>query len=108
MKFKDKLSIFSGSIALFICLLKLLFDLQMNQSVKSMMSEPEGDFSITLVAGTSQVILTYILPIVISLTLSIIGFVKHNRFRKLSLGLNIFATIYLFIPVGLILATLQS
>jgi len=103
MKIGKYLSVISIFTAIVFVILKLQFDILSYETMKEVISN--GDSSPKLVAGGIKIVLLYIIPVLISLILSIIGMKRKNNYRKAALILNIVTIIYLIIPVGLILST---
>ncbi len=105
MRIGKHLSLISVLIALFFIIKKAFFDLETYKLITSELESGNGDMQPSLVAGGIKVTLLYLIPMLISLILSIIGMKRKNRFDKIGLILNIITIIYLLIPLGLILST---
>ncbi|MBW1294977.1 hypothetical protein [Aquimarina litoralis] len=103
MKIGKYLSMISILIALVFVVLKIQFDVSTFHIMKEIMSK--GDSSPKLIAGGIKIVLLYVIPVLISLLLSIIGMKRKNAYRKIALTVNILTIIYLIIPVGLIMST---
>ncbi|MGB0521779.1 MAG: hypothetical protein ACPGJS_02405 [Flammeovirgaceae bacterium] len=64
-----------------------------------------GDISPSLVAGGLEiVIMYYLLPMLISIILSIVGIRKKNTYCYGGLALSIVGLIYLIIPMGILIS----
>ena len=96
-------SILSIIIALIIIGLKIEFDISSYYIIKDTIAQ-SGDMQPTLVAGGKTIILTYLIPLLISFIFSVIGFKKQNKYRRIGLILNILTVVYTIIPIGVILS----
>lgn len=104
MNIGEYLSVISIIVAVIFIILKVQFDLFTYKTMKEVMAD--GDVSPSLVAEEIRVVFLYLVPVLISLVLSIIGTKKKNSYRKLGLTLNILAILYLIVPVGILIAIL--
>jgi len=91
-------------MALILIAMKAWFDIVIYQQMVEQLKEP-SDISPSLVVANVKSIIPFIL---LSIALSIIGFVKNNPYRKVSLSVNVLMLIYLFVPLGLVLAMVAS
>ncbi|MDG4716747.1 hypothetical protein [Winogradskyella marincola] len=105
MKIGKHLSLISILITSFFIIKKAFLDLETYRIITTELESGNGDMQPTLVAGGIKVALLYLIPMLISLILSIIGMKRKNRFYKIGLILNIITIVYLIIPLGLILST---
>ncbi|KXX66890.1 hypothetical protein AVL50_30640 [Flammeovirga sp. SJP92] len=64
----------------------------------------DSGISPSFVTGSFKVGLLFALPFLISLTFSVLGYMKRNKFRKWSMLLNVLTLIYLLIPFGFYLS----
>jgi len=103
MKFGKYLSVISIIIAFVIVLFKLQFDILSYKTINEALSNAKGDINPTVVAGGIKVLIIYIIPNLISLILSIIGYRRKNNYWRLALWINILTIVYLIIPIGIIL-----
>ncbi len=105
MKIGKYLSLISILIAIFFVIKKILFDLETYKIITAELESEIGDAQPTLVSGGIKVALLCLIPMLLSLILSIIGMKRKNKFGKIGLTLNIITIVYLLIPLGLIIST---
>lgn len=97
MKIGKYFSLISTIIAIVCVIHKLQLDIITYNTTLEVISVSEVDFASTFIPFVMDI---YFIITLISLVLSIIGFKKKNHFRKLALGLNILAVVYMIVPVG--------
>ena len=107
-KLGKHLSMLSIIIAVILVLLKIQSDLSFYNSLIEVFPDGQGDLSPSLVVIGMEYLFIFLLPILVSLTLAIIGMKRKNKHRKLALLINILTIVYLIIPVGVILAVIRS
>ena len=108
MKVEKYLSSTSIVIASVFVLVKLQLDFVTYHTMRKVIVSLDGDFSPSIAAGEIKTVALYLIPVLISLILSIIGYKKRNSYRKVALGLNLLTLLYLIIPVGFLLALAQK
>jgi len=108
MRLAKYLSTISLVITSVVIILKSFIDYRTFKLVTDLRPTTSGDISPSLFAGSIKIsVLVFVLPILISLVLSIIGFKYKNNHRLLALGLNVFAIVYIVVPIGLIIALVR-
>lgn len=105
MKIGKHLSFISILIASFFIVKKAFFDLEIYRILATELESGNGDMQPTLIAGGIKVAILYLIPISISLILSVIGMKRKNKFGKIGLSLNLIAIVYNLIPLSLIFFT---
>jgi glucan phosphoethanolaminetransferase (alkaline phosphatase superfamily) len=103
MKILKHLSLVAVSIAVISIILKIQFDIQSYQVVSEVLTETNGDSCPTVLGGGMISTTLYLTLAILSLALSIIGYMKRNQFHKLALWLNILAILYILLPIGIII-----
>ncbi|GAA0188844.1 hypothetical protein GCM10009122_48200 [Fulvivirga kasyanovii] len=101
MRTGKHLSLISIVFSIIVVFVKLHWDISTYYAIQEALASTAGDISPAIFAGGFKVLIFLALAL-ISLVLSIIGMKKKNYCRKLALSINIFAVIYLIIPVGLL------
>jgi len=102
------ISTISLIIASVVIILKSFIDYRTFKLITDLQTTTKGDFSPSLFAGSIKIaVIVFALPILISLILSIIGFKYKNNYRLLALGLNVFAIVYIVVPIGLMIALVR-
>ena len=107
MKITSYISFISILLALYLIYAKIEYDYIMYEAMKEVMVDgyqlPSNWFlEIENLNNLSGIIL------LVSITLSIIGFIKHSKFREWALFLNLFTILYLVTPTGTLIANLLN
>lgn len=95
MKIIKHLSLISIFLIVVLLIKKVSFDIEFYIKVINTTN--------SVAAGSIIISNYYLILLFISPIMSITGYMKKNKFRTLSLTLNIIGIIYLFIPLNLIL-----
>ena len=91
MKIEKYISIISILIITYLVIKKIIFDIEMLQVI-SLEDKNQSSFRVI------KVPVYYFGVVILSIFLSVIGFIKKIIFRKLGLFLNFFGLIYLMVP----------
>ncbi len=101
MKVGKHLSLISILVASIFIIKKAFFDIETYRILTTELESGNGDIQPTLVAGGIKVAILYLIPISISLILSVIGMRRKNKFGKSGVILNLIAIVYHLIPLSL-------
>jgi len=94
-------SLVSIFITIVVLTYKTILEVISFKSLKEIFEQNRGDLSPTIVSSE----LFFLLPIIlISFMLSIKGYRRKNKFKVLALALSLTVIVYLWIPIGAILA----
>ena len=103
MKRKKLLSIISIIISVIIVSIKVSLD-SVHYEIMSGLIEGGRYNAVRLLENGMIFSALYLLPALVALSLAMIGHKRKHLFHKFALGLAIFMTVHLLVPVGVLLA----